>query len=507
MLNVMLVDDNESVLEGMANIIDWEKYGYRIAFSAPNCDRALEALDKTDIDLIITDIRMPRMNGLEFISAVKEKNENLKFVLISGYSEFDYAKWAVDQQISGYLLKPVDEDELIEIIKRVKKEIEKEREDEARRMSCYVHNVLMGGHDYIKEQESLKTVRYCVIRPCCGEYLISNYEQYNTKETDRICGKVIEFIESSRMGYAVKNNMGEIELIADVGKFDISVNRYFADMYSVIKEENGLNAVILVGESVDSKSDIKRSKESIRLLENCMFYNEERNVFVYDECRNEKFFGFLKDNSLYDKLVYAIKNKSRKEVETAVSELCGEFKKQRIYAENVITYISNIIFDVSNYASENEGEALKYIYRCSLLKKNHVRFKQASDFLGENSLELWEFFQELKTKNTLGVIGSIIDYIDINYSDEHIRLQNFASKYYINASYLGTLFKEKIGMSFNAYLLNKRIEKAKGLLINTDYKIYEIAHKIGFTDANYFSAKFTELEKITPAKFREKNRR
>ena len=83
MLNVMLVDDNESVLEGMANIIDWEKYGYRIAFSAPNCDRALEALDKTDIDLIITDIRMPRMNGLEFISAVKEKNENLKFVLIA----------------------------------------------------------------------------------------------------------------------------------------------------------------------------------------------------------------------------------------------------------------------------------------------------------------------------------------------------------------------------------------------------------------------------------------
>ena len=143
----------------MANIIDWEKYGYRIAFSAPNCYKALEALDKTDIDLIITDIRMPRMTGLEFISAVKEKKENLKFVLISGYSEFDYAKWAVDQQISGYLLKPVDEDELIEIIKRVKKEIEKEREDADRRMSCYVHNVLMGGHDYIKEQESLKTVR------------------------------------------------------------------------------------------------------------------------------------------------------------------------------------------------------------------------------------------------------------------------------------------------------------------------------------------------------------
>lgn len=505
MLNVMLVDDNKSLLEGLAFLIEWEEYGYRIEFSASNYHQAIEALENHKIDLIITDIRMPRMTGFDLINYVKEKELKIKFVLISGYSKFDYAKWAIDYRINGYLLKPIDENELIEVIKRIKVEIEQERVYLNRQLNYYVHNALIGENQYTNKLEMVNQgskLRYCFLRIYSEKFISSNNMQYNIECINNIYNKIVEIAGVDREGYIIKNHFGEIEIIIDNKMYDGDIRAYLRNLENAVSEVCDEDFAIMVGKALDNIEDIRISKQSVKHLENCVFYNMGQRIFLYDDCKDKKFTGFLSDNTTFEKLIYAIKNLEKEDVLNAVEDFLADIEENRISAEHIFTYIGNIIFEIGNTVVDSKGEVVKYMYRSSLLKKNQTRFASVAVFLKENAIEMWEMVSEAKSKNVLGIITSVIDYINENYSDNTTRLQTIASKYYINASYLGMLFKEKTGVSFNTYLTNIRIEKAKELLTNTNYKIYEIAHMVGFIDPNYFSVKFAEKEKITSAQFR-----
>ena len=127
MLKVMLVDDKAAIVKGLECFIDWGSLGYEIAATATSANEAIEIVRNNEIDLILTDIKMPDMDGIEMIEELMSFRTGIKYILLSAYSEFEYAKRAVDKQISGYILKPINEQELIDVLKRVKNEIEKEK--------------------------------------------------------------------------------------------------------------------------------------------------------------------------------------------------------------------------------------------------------------------------------------------------------------------------------------------------------------------------------------------
>lgn len=131
MLKVMLVDDKTAIVDGLEVLIDWNSLGYEVVAKATSASQAIEIVKNNVLDLIVTDIKMPNMNGIEMIEELSIINKKVKYILISAYSEFEYAKRAIDkQQISGYILKPINENELIDVLKRVKEEIEKEKKYE-----------------------------------------------------------------------------------------------------------------------------------------------------------------------------------------------------------------------------------------------------------------------------------------------------------------------------------------------------------------------------------------
>lgn len=507
MLNVMLVDDNKSVLEGLIYLIDWESYGYNVAAAVRNGKEALRKIDELmNIDLVITDIRMPQMTGLELITGMKQKKSDLKFVLISGYSEFDYAKWAIDNQISGYLLKPVDENELIDTITNIRKTIMEERENQLRQRNYYLKNVLMGKNEYIEELlwgKNLKNARYCMIRPYEKNLIVSNYERYNFEYSNILYDEISNLINENNDGYALKNDFAEIEIIMGHGEGQRDIKSVLLSMERKLKEKCKFDFVFLAGKETDV-NEIKESKQSLNLLEDNVFYEENKSLFIYDNYTDEEFFEFLPDTTVPDALIHAIKNGFEEEVKKAVSDFCDEVKSRRIKMKSVLRYVNNMIFEVCNTISENGGDSTKYLYRCSMLEKeSYLRFEKVCIFLEENALEICKIFRTRREKSMFGAMGHIIDYINDNYSNENLNLQYLAQKYHITAAYLGKLFKQKTKMSFNNYLLQIRIEKAKELLKNSDYKIYEVAYAVGFSDPNYFTVKFLSAEKITPAKYRE----
>lgn len=188
-----------------------------------------------------------------------------------------------------------------------------------------------------------------------------------------------------------------------------------------------------------------------------------------------------------------------------MDELCEKLRNENINIDTVMVYIYNIIFEVGNKIPKAENKTVKFFYRYSLLKKTPlINFTMLRSFMKDTAQGLARLIEENNERNGFGIVGEIIDYINENYNCPDLKLQNVADKYYVNSGYLGKLFKERVGIRFNTYLLKIRMEKSKELLKNSNLKIYEIAQQVGFNDPNYFSIKFAEMEGMTPMAYREK---
>lgn len=501
MLRVMLVDDNKSVLEGLSYLINWENYGYTIVSAFRNGRAALDEIEKTDIDVVITDIRMPQMTGLELITEMRRKKPDLKFILISGYSEFDYAKWAIDNQINAYLLKPIDENELIDTLANIHRQITEEREHQVRQRNDYLRNILMGKTEFIDELSLGNTfIRYCMACPYENELIVSNFERYNSEHSAQLYKEISALLDNDNDIYTLKNDFGETEIV--IGCND-EINKRLKYINSALREKCDFEIIFFVGKET-SVDEIKDSKLSVEMLEDSVFYNEKKSFFIYDDYKNEEYFEFLPDTAVIDSLIYSIKNGTEEDVQKAVDRFCEEVKLHRIKIASVLRYINNMFFEVCNTIAECGDDSIKYLYRYSLIEKEkYLRFSKLRSFLAENALDFRKIFMLRREKSIFGSMSYVIDYINDNYSNEDLNLQFLAQKYHITASYLGKLFKQKTKMSFNNYLMNIRIEKAKELLKNSDDKIYEIAYAVGFSDPNYFTVKFMSVENTTPAKYRE----
>lgn len=144
MLKVVLIDDKKSIVEGMKYLIEWEQYGFEIAAALRCAADAVSFTEQNHVDLIISDIRMPGMSGLELIEEIRKIDPRVKFIIMSGYAEFEYAKKALDYQANGYLLKPVDEDELIGLLQRVKNEIHDENKYVKHQRDKHIQKLLSG---------------------------------------------------------------------------------------------------------------------------------------------------------------------------------------------------------------------------------------------------------------------------------------------------------------------------------------------------------------------------
>ncbi|MBP3362128.1 MAG: helix-turn-helix domain-containing protein [Clostridia bacterium] len=312
------------------------------------------------------------------------------------------------------------------------------------------------------------------------------------------------FVGENNSVYVSKNDNGFIELIIGSLIYGNNIKRYCMNIENQIKNAIDNNYVILVGEEVDSIKSVKSSRDTALKTEAAAFYESEKHVFIYDSVRDISFSEKLSDDSFYINISDKIKNSDAEDILEAVDEFCSRIKQECVNPNMVFVYIYNIIFDIGNKASGMGGDVVKFFYRYSMLKNSEfVNFSIVSSFLKENAVDLNKFLGELKTKNSLGVVGEVVDYLKEHYMDEDLKLQKIADNYYINNAYLGKMFKERIGMSFNAYLLDIRVEAAKELLKSSTGKIYEIAHEVGFNDPNYFCVKFAEKVKMTPASYRE----
>ena len=523
MLKVLFVDDEPFILQGLSVIIEWSREGFEIAGKVSNAYEALELLQKEKVDLVIIDIKMPGMSGLELVEKVRcEKLSDAYFVMLSGYSDFHYVRTALQNECVDYMLKPVGQEELLAMLCKVRElhelDSRKRRESSILEREAFARNMLAicqgrfgsdnveyvkrylkggGGFRYISVEADAEDSKIRALSE--EEKRIIQKELYQKclllfPGREYLCILDASIREGS---HEVGIIYTEADLNGDAGMDD---QERLEKFLNTVRESVEFPLMILVGSWVEKPEEMSVSCKSV-----LMAYSFRDNV--PGENQNFNLTDKLADKQTIDALLHAVEINDREKIEKEYDAVFEQMKPGELDACLIQMVVSYLLFQLIHLASEqdenvNQQETFQFISE-NAFSQSYGR--SSDEGLKRLLLDYGEYLAQLKGNQAKGILGRIENDLKENYR-ENLTLKDLGRKYYMNAAYLGQIFKKQYGESFKDYLNRIRIEKAVELLIHTDMKIYEVADAVGYKDMDYFINKFISLNGCTPAKFRKQAR-
>lgn len=497
-MKVMLVDDERLILEGLKAIIDWEGLGLDIVCTASNGEEAIEKFRKNPVDIVVTDINMPKVTGLEFLKRLKSINDDVKFIVLSGYDEFAYAKSALELGVKSYLLKPVDEDELEKVLKSIIDDVDSKKKKEH---SLIIKNsklidflnskinieeiiqfsdVMKIGFEsksYVVSNIISKSGKIDEIMTCIRKNILSSFEiipnydgsivVINSIDTDISEAGLREFYEIIKV--VIKDEL-DIDIFISVGNTVSKIEEIpVSYRNSTLAKKNilvtGYGKIVFSDEIVEASNDSKSFKKEIEDLNKLIIEKDNDGAKKY-------MLSIFEDENMTPKNIYDISIK----IVILVDEVLKDFNLDNKYGTSSL---SNIIVDLCNEATRENIETF-------LLAEIEDAIKVISD----------------NTQVYSPVVQQVVKTINTNYKEE-LSLKTLAIRYRINSSYLGQIFSKEVGISFSDYLNKVKNTKAKELILNTNMRINNIAKEVGYTDTSYFYRKFKKYYGVCPSTLRD----
>ncbi len=500
MKKVMIVEDEELILQGIRNILDWESLGLDVVHLAHDGTDALQMWEKEPVHIVVTDISMPEMDGLTLLRKIREKDEQVCFIILTGYDEFDYAREAIRLGVENYILKPVNEEELE---RQLRETVQKLEEQDKKRLQ-YIDEKTQWMHFLNGKAEKEEYGKYEKILN-----LTEGHEIYNTAvmkwnaeelKEKKIAEVLVELKKDNRLKivHLPPDNLLMVTAAAETDEDGIL--EYFLELQNRIESRFDIMTFIGVGSSFHSIEQLPESYKSAKKLQKYLIIEGYGSCIGQKQIRERKTEDVHMDEALLRKYIL------KKEKDQAVD-----------YIEDL--FISNIRKDAS--AGSLYQTAVKMAVLLQDIKKEYKlesdRFYDltelietifsADDILGIKAAfvsEITEIMECMHEENTqyTPVVRQLIAEVQHNYKED-MNLKTFAYKYHMNASYLGQIFQKEVGCSFAQYLSNTKNGIAKNLILNTNMKINDIAKEVGYPDSSYFYRKFKQCYGVSPASLRE----
>ncbi len=526
MLKVMFVDDEPYIVEGLKVLIDWESENFEIVKVADNGLEALEYLRENEVNLIIADIRMPMMTGIELLEKVREEGiSDAYFVVLSGYNDFQYARDAMRLGCMDYMLKPVKKDELLKILRKINvlnkenTEIEAHhKETETAFLQRHMIALIVGKYDdvnldYLKKNMRLSGgIRYVII------------EHPEIEDLDTVEGSLMQY--RREMNEAAKFIMGEDSnhLIYDVSlnhsTYDtgfiycdyMAEDKSMDDMEFLTTFQNRLEQSlkrkvrIISGKKVPDITQVSKSYSSACILKSQEVFHEARPVVTYErEMSINPSKAKLFKKSL-DDLVKAIEQSDETEISRCVNAFYDDIAGAGL-GDSVSLNMNYLLFQLIHIATELDDELDQedILHKISESSFEDGIKRGSSIHMYKFACEYAQYLNQLRKNVSGGILKDIENEIKENYS-ENLSLKNLSEKYFINCSYLGSLFTKRYGVSFKDYLTDYRINEAAKMLINTEDRIVDISAAVGYKNSDYFIRRFIELKGMTPSQYRRQKR-
>jgi two-component system response regulator YesN len=528
--NVLIVDDEVILRNGLIVKIDWHALGFEITMEASNGVDALLKLDQTRIHLIITDIRMDIMDGLELLEKASSCYPNLKIIVLSGYDDFQYAKTALRCGAFDYLLKPVVRSELIAVLQKIKIQLDVEQQHllTSERMNKQIEN----SNRVMQEQQILELVN--------SEPLSQNVLEKKLVELQ------LDFIFSG----AHKLQFIAVEMRVPTGRLENASIRenLLKSAFELLCREIAENYKMKMLPFYDPHRPsmmhfvVKiNSDESAEFIEK-LSQELQQNINHYLRVESVVCLGKLVDvvnfKSGYDSCLLAWSRSRRGAFsqvihvnqQATVDELPTEMElklKLALEEANVSRFNAQleIIFASASNSSIHSFSfiVLKIILLIeSTIRKYHIDNLETLEMLWESQKTIWESDTKEKTKNNIqllvkkmiesmnvattsgsGIVEAVRRFIEENYSSE-INLTALSDRYHINPAYLSDLFKKITGTNFIDYIIELRMKHVLKLLKDPTLRLNDIAELTGFSNASYLSSAFKKHYGVSPNEFRNR---
>ena len=505
MINLLLVDDEIKICSDIADNVLLMDFGIENCFMASNGREALETLKKNKIHIMITDIRMPEMDGIELLGNVRKLYPATHCMVLTAYNEFDYAVEALRLGADNFFLKPVNISEINEAVKDTVNSIHKgfENDDDSRFGIQAFNEYLLfrWASGTLLGQELINKANVCAVNVFLSCYMAAvlfiheNEQEAGQKMQDELY--VLLSYDLDCYYYTESRN----HIVFIVGGRREKIDNVRSKIRNKFSGAAGSEKnVIVMGDVVQGADSLHSSYEACKNLINYGMLISPHQVLCNEDVFNKTMEGKASDIEPVISLLYEQIQSSERIVADTINRFYSESGysmglvrqkiiniligisqsvKERTNADTELpAYLKNMFSELENITSNEELVG----FICSIIAKAKETIKQAS-------------------LNRHPLIKRTMQYVDAYYS-EPLSVKSLSEKFNANSSYMGELFREETGIFFSDYLNRIRIRKSRSLLLNTNLKTYEIAQRVGYASTSYFIKIFNEIQGMTPTKYR-----
>lgn len=526
MLNVLIIDDEKLVRTTVRHCIEWDTLGMQVVGEASSARMGMEMIEELHLDIIVMDIKMPGINGLDCSQLVLEKHPRMKIIILSGHDDFEYASMGIHIGVFEYLLKPVNADELEQAVIKARDAIREERnhqkefnryKEELKKHAAYIRDrQLFGLVSSSMPGQYLDSLSYLGVQLSNEIYqvvLIEPKIQTDAKEEDKLLlkmliRKLVEDYYSEIQGIytadsganwiIILNNESE-NLMYDSGEKLIQYLEDNTETDIYIDVGNTYRDLGKIGESYREAKDAAKYRFSSG--ESIIYF---RDIYPYYDTETNIGIG---KNRIHE-LGNTVRIGDRAAAEKKLQDIVHNFKKTGGKREQAVILALEIFAEIMKVLTELKipihSESLNYsvVVGEVFIKET---FEEVEDYLRKSVREACNFTRKEVSDKEKSLVHRVTDTIKEQYANEEISLNTLAQKYFVNPSYLSRVFKEKTGSTFTGYLFDIRMKEAENLVRCTDMKAYEIAERVGIVDPHYFSSCFKKYTGMSVAEFKKQN--
>ena len=541
MLKIFLAEDEVIVRETIKRMIPWEDLGFELVGEAADGEMALPLLLRQKPDLLITDIKMPFMDGLTLAKVAKKEIPGLKVVILSGYDDFNYAKQAINIGVEDYLLKPITKNALIERLTEIRSRYEHEKTQKEyyekfhREMQAYEKNssrdffeaLVSGSMDMMeiyRRSEKLgldivaEAYNVLIFTMNCEEDFSGQREGYSEWEAESL-ELLEEFFSENTSAMLFRCNIfsygvlikGQKETIEENTRSCVSEIQRILD-----RKEQKRQWFVAAGEPVERLSQIQKSYYSAsRAFSQRYLYDE--NILYYDEMASMEKKNVTEDDSTYLQKVDVnalnpvilqkfLSNGLLEETENFVKDYfyaIGQEPLESLVFRNYVTL--NVRFSVMSFLKEIgcATRTLEQEDTEDVLSESSKSLENAIAYAEKIISQAIALRDQNSGNKNRSILKTAVDFMDSHYMEEDMSLNKAANAANVSANHFSALFSQNMGQTFIEYLTNLRMNKAKEYLRCTSMRSSEIAGEIGYKDAHYFSYLFKKTQGMTPSDYRK----
>lgn len=522
MYKLIIVDDEKSIRQGMAKGNPWAEWGFEVVATAGDGLEAMEKIQQCKPDVVLSDIRMPYMDGVELMKYLNLNYPEIKIIILSGYNDFEYLNMSIKNNVAEYLLKPTDTDEFQEVFQKIKGRLDEERkrQQEFDRNKVFLMDSmlkeLINGHSEEMEVGGEEVLQAFRINPenCLAVlfYIDRNFEDGNKtyemrKRIVDICNAVNQEALRSR---AILDSKDRIVMIIGAQDKQAGMSQFIGHiekMFAAVEQETGLLIYAGAGNLCKDVRMIPQSYEQAVCAAHQKVFRDTDRIAVYRQITigdvSYKTVAFQ-----YDKIISALLKNDRTFILEEINRVFLFFQENMIEDYGYIEYVClELLFYLSRWSLEHNIHFERIMSEMHISYddiRNTISLERRREMLVSIIGALREcvsltFHTPVKNNNLAQIIKECVD---SEYMENSISLEYIADKVNKSAAYVSKLFKDEFGCNFSEYVTRKRLEKSREYLVNTPMKIYEIAEKTGYADVSNFIKVFKKKYGISPGDYR-----